>query len=142
MLFPFGHGLSYSSFDVAGTGISGSLSGDDAGAEVAVAVTVKNTGDRPGAQVVQVYLAPPKAGSSGRPPKALVAFGKAHLAPGEQQELRLVFKRDEAAFWAEDAEAWRVEAGEHKVLVATSSSPRDVKAEFSLNVASGFDFSP
>ncbi|CAK7225772.1 hypothetical protein SEUCBS140593_006016 [Sporothrix eucalyptigena] len=139
VMFPFGYGLSYTSFDVGGTELSGSLSGDDANAEVSVTVAVRNTGAMAGSQVIQVYLAPPQGGTNGRPAKSLAAFGKLHLAPREQRDLHLSFKRDAAAFWAKDG-IWRVESGEHKVLVSTSSNPADVKAELSLNVASGFNF--
>ncbi|KAM5343512.1 hypothetical protein ACJ41O_012049 [Fusarium nematophilum] len=143
VLFPFGYGLSYSTFEVSDATLSGSLSGNDADAEVTVAISVRNTSDRAGSEVIQVYLAPPNSGEdSGRPPKALVAFGKVHLAAGEQKELQLSFKRDGAAFWSEDENRWKVEAGEHEVYVSTSSSLQDVKARFTLNASEAFSFGP
>ncbi|RSL59647.1 hypothetical protein CEP53_005698 [Fusarium sp. AF-6] len=142
VLFPFGFGLSYSTFEVSGTVLSGGLSEGDSNSEVAITASVRNTSDRAGSEVVQVYLAPPKgAQNKGRPPKALVAFDKVHLAPGEKKELQLFFKRDGAAFWSEDDKSWRVEAGDHDVYVSTSSSPRDIKSTHTLSVPQGFTFS-
>lgn len=93
VLFPFGYGLSYTSFEVTSSDISGSLSGDNIDEEVSAFVTLRNTGEKKGSQVVQLYPAPPQ-GTHGRPPKALVAFGKAHLEPGEEQDLTLRFTKN------------------------------------------------
>ncbi|KAF6806628.1 thermostable beta-glucosidase b [Colletotrichum sojae] len=143
VLFPFGYGLSYATFEVSGASLSGSLSANDADAEVTVTVTVHNTSTRAGSEVIQVYLAPPKdGGANGRPPKALVAFEKVHLNSGEKKDLQLSFKRDGAAFWAENEGLWKVEAGAHEVFVSTSSSPRDVKSTLGLNVSEAFNFKP
>ncbi|KAJ4205883.1 hypothetical protein NW759_014360 [Fusarium solani] len=141
VLFPFGFGLSYSTFEVSGTALSGTLSEGDANAEVTITASVHNTGDRAGSEVVQVYLAPPKGGKDkGRPPKALVAFDKVHLDPGEKKELQLSFKRDGAAFWSEEDKVWKVEGGDHDLYVSTSSSPQDVKSTHTLNVPQTFSF--
>ncbi|KAI8649153.1 Beta-glucosidase [Fusarium keratoplasticum] len=141
VLFPFGFGLSYSTFEVSGTALSGTLSEADANSEVTITASVHNTGDRAGSEVVQVYLAPPQGGEDkGRPPKALVAFDKIHLGPGEKRELQLSFKRDGAAFWSEEDKLWKVEGGDHDLYVSTSSSPRDVKSTHTLNVPQTFSF--
>lgn len=142
VLYPFGFGLSYSSFEIADATVSGELSESNTEAAVSTFVSVKNTSSTEGAEAIQIYLSPPNAGKDNdRPPQSLVAFGKVALKPGEQQTLELRFKRDGAAFWAEENQMWRVESGKHAVNVSTSSSPKDVKATLSLDVA-GFDFKP
>lgn len=142
VLYPFGYGLSYSTFEISNASISGILSAQDAAAEVTVCVTIKNTSNRDGAETVQVYLCPPNGTRDhNRPPQSLVSFGKVHLRSGELQTLDLGFKRDGAAFWSEEKQAWVIESGTHKVRVSTSSSPNDVKTTLILDVA-GFAFKP
>lgn len=141
VMYPFGFGLSYSTFSVGNVKLSGSID-NSTDAEVTISLTVKNTGGRPGAETIQVYLAPPNDGDSGRPPQSLVAFSKAFLKPNEETQVRLAFGRDAAAFWACDVKAWRVEAGSHEVRIATSSSPRDVKARLRLDVQVMFELRP
>ena len=142
VLYPFGYGLSYSSFEIFSASISGNLSAEDAGAEVLVSVTVKNTSSTDGAETVQVYLSPPDGSRDhDRPPQSLVAFGKVFLKSGDLETLDLHFKRDGAAFWSEQTQRWVIESGIHEVKVSTSSSPDDVKEILSLPV-SGFSFQP
>ncbi|KAF9876903.1 hypothetical protein CkaCkLH20_05749 [Colletotrichum karsti] len=141
VLFPFGYGMSYSTFEVFGVIVSGSLSGDNANAEVTVTTTVRNTSAVVGSEVIQVYVAPPNSGAGNeRPPKALVAFDKVLLAAGEQKELKVVFQRDGVAFWSENDRAWKVEAGDHEILVSTSSAPADIKGKSILNISKSFSF--
>lgn len=98
VLFPFGYGLSYTSFELSDATISGNLSG--ASDVVTVSASVTNTGSRAGAETVQVYVAPPKTGSAnGRPPKALVAFSKVFLQPRESKTVSASFGRDCIAYW-------------------------------------------
>lgn len=151
VLFPFGFGLSYTTFafvdaTIEGTfrkgGDGGSSNASDAPDTVTVSVTVTNTGTTAGSETVQVYLAPPaESAGEGRPPKALVAFEKLHLQAGASKRTQLTFARDGAAYWVE-GQAWRVDGGRHSVTVATSSSPRDVQATLGLDVAEAFDFGP
>ena len=142
VLFPFGFGLSYSTFDISDAVISGSLDGSRSDDTVTVSMTIVNTGSRAGTETVQVYVAPPDSGGEGKPPKALVAFSKLFLGPGETKRVSTSFGREGPAYWAEDAHMWRVDSGRHAVLVGTSSSPRDVKARLELDVSGGFDFCP
>lgn len=146
VLFPFGFGLGYSTFEFGSADLAGSFNKEDGDAEVTIAVTVKNTSLRAGAETVQVYLAPPKSGDDfGRPPKSLVAFEKVFLQPGQEQQVKLAFKRDGAAFWVDEpaeqgGQVWRVEGGRHEVSISTSSSPKDFQAHCILDISKTFDF--
>ncbi|CAK7226915.1 hypothetical protein SCUCBS95973_006361 [Sporothrix curviconia] len=139
VLFPFGFGLSYTSFAFADAALEGTFASTK-NETVTVSVTVTNTGAVAGSETVQLYLAPPAEGAgAGRPPKSLVAFEKLHLSAGESKRTQLTFSRDGAAYWVE-GQAWRVDGGRHSVTVATSSSPRDVKATLELDIKEAFDF--
>ena len=91
VLYPFGFGLSYTSFDVALTGMK------ERDGKIALSVSVTNTGSRAGKEVAQVYVAPPQ-GKLGKPARSLAAFRKtALLQPGETQELAFTLDRDQFA---------------------------------------------
>ncbi len=120
--FPFGHGLSYTSFEYDGLTVEAESSGN-----VVVRFRVKNTGKVTGDEVAQVYVAPPR-GAVPRPPQELKGFARLHLEPGQEQaaEIRL----DERAFsrWATSpggAGGWSVDGGSYEIRVAASS--RDVR---------------
>ena len=114
-LFPFGYGLSYTTFEVkpVETTLTGSA--------VCCRVRVKNTGDRPGKEVVQAYLSAPQ-GQLDRPPRELAAFAKTKLlAPGEEETVLIAFDlRDGAAYDAGRA-AWVLEAGDYVLNVGDGS---------------------
>ncbi|KIV98805.1 uncharacterized protein PV09_09455 [Verruconis gallopava] len=136
--FPFGFGLSYSQFEIIDAACHGSISPDTA---VSVSFTVRNISSRAGAETVQVYLAPPKSSTAGRPPKCLVGFKKVYLDPGQSRRAEISFIKDDAAYWNEDVQKWQVESGEHYIIVASSSATKDVKATIPLTVQ-GFIFDP
>ena len=119
-LFPFGYGLSYTSFEVTAGTVT-----EEAG-RICVGVSVKNTGSRSGKEVVQLYVSQPE-GRLDKPYQVLAAFAKTEeLGPGEEQQLTLSFDlRDLASYDAERA-AWILEAGEYILRLGTSS--RDTKA--------------
>ena len=94
-----------------------------------IVLTVANTGGRAGAEVVQLYLAPPQGGLH-RPRKELKGFRRVELAPGEKR--RVVFPLDRRSF-AVWADGWRVPAGRYGVLVGSSS--RDIRLEGRLEAA-------
>ncbi len=93
--YPFGHGLSYTSFDWSDAGVASPAIGTDGIARLTI--TVRNTGDRAGAEVVQVYLNDPVA-SVVRPVQRLVGFRKVALAPGEVVRLTVDVPADLASF--------------------------------------------
>ena len=118
-LFPFGFGLSYTRFALADLAID--ASSFETGGSVTVSVTVANTGERAGSEVVQLYVGDDDA-SVPRPEKELKAFAKVHLQPGESR--RVVLELDDRAFAFYDVKAqhWMVEAGRFTLRVAQSAA--------------------
>lgn len=113
--FAFGSGLSYTTFDWTGIDVTGS------GTDRAVTVTVTNTGERAGSDVVQVYVRGPRDGAVVRPHQELRGFAKVHLAPGQSDTVTVHLSRRSFAVWDVDAHDWLVEAGRYQVVVARSS---------------------
>ncbi|KAF2414887.1 glycosyl hydrolase [Microbacterium sp. B35-04] len=124
--FPFGHGLSYTSFSYADAAAAVDADGD---VEVTVAVT--NTGERAGREVVQVYTSLPGS-SVQRAPRELKAFASVALKPGETQVVTLTVRRKDLAYWDIRADRWVVEGGEYTVDVAASS--RDIRSTVAVAV--------
>lgn len=114
--FPFGFGLSYTSFDFSELDVV-----EKGPSEWAVSVKVSNTGSIRGAIAVQVYV-----GSSKRVPenpvKALVAFRKARLDAGEAQTVSLIVKARDFASWSEQDQRWKVEAGEYDFSIGRNAA--------------------
>lgn len=117
--FPFGHGLSYTTFDVGSPTVAKN------GSKWDVKVTVKNTGAKTGAEVVQVYLGLPATAGAAQPPKRLVGFTKVELAAGASKEVTLTI--DPAAsnhplsYWNTNTNLWTTPKGTFKVYVGNSS---------------------
>jgi beta-glucosidase len=128
-LFPFGHGLSYTQFEYDGLKVPAKPV--QKGKSVEVKVTVKNTGDTAGKEVVQLYVADPKS-SLPRPPKELKAFAKLALKPGESRTVE--FELDERALSYYDPlrKAWVAEPGEFEILIGSSSRDIRQRAKFTL----------
>ena len=123
-LFPFGHGLAYTSFEMTDLTAPDSV---DAGQPVRIEVSITNTGDRAGEEVVQVYVAALESAVP-RPPKELKAFAKVALAPGETRRVALDLEPGAFAYWDVDGGAWRVDAGAYDLLVGRSAGDVRVKA--------------
>ena len=119
--FPFGHGLSYTTFELSDVNVSvtGSVDGEPALA-AQVSVTVTNTGDRRGAHVVQCYVGD-DAATVTRPPRELKAFAKVRLDPGESQTVTLDLDQRAFSFWSTAHSRWVVEAGDFTISVGSSS---------------------
>jgi beta-glucosidase len=116
--YPFGHGLSYTSFEYSDPAIEATRSG------LRVSVTVTNTGDRAGSEVVQLYVEPPE-GSGHRPPRELRGFAKLHLGPGESGEATFELGVRDFAIADAEGRCWLQDAGTYRVVLAASS--RDPK---------------
>jgi len=119
VLFPFGHGLSYSQITLSDLSLSSASwrSGDE---PLKLEFTLKNTGARPGSQVIQVYVHDLES-SVYRPDQELKAFHKQHLAPGEQRHVTLELDRDAFSYYDPESSRWVVEAGEFEIRIGTSS---------------------
>lgn len=117
-LFAFGHGLSYTTFSI-GKPVADrkSLSGDES---ITFRVTVKNTGDVAGAEVVQLYIADLKS-SLERPVKELKGFRKVYLQPGESREVTFTVGREELSFYDDRIGAWVAEPGDFEARIGNAS---------------------
>jgi len=118
-LFPFGHGLSYTTFKYSGL----KLLSDPNSAEVNVEFEITNTGKRDGAEAAQIYVEPVKP-SVTRPVKELKSFTKVSLKPGEKQKVSLRLDKSAFAFYDPAQKGWVAEKGDYKILVGSSS--RDI----------------
>jgi beta-glucosidase len=122
--FPFGHGLSYTTFSYGNLRVLRSFRRGGA----IVKVRVRNTGDREGAEVVQLYVGfPPGAGE---PPKVLKAFRKVQLDPGQRSTVTLMLDRRDLSVWSEPRDGWVSPSGQYRLMVGSSS--RDIRASASF----------
>ena len=128
-LFPFGFGLSYTSFGYNNLRLSTNTITPDEG--VTVSIDITNTGQRAGQEVVQVYVHD-IAASVLRPIKELKGFVKVALDPGETKTVSLTLDRTAFAYWDDGQHAWLAEAGEFELLVGSSS--QDIRAKATLQV--------
>ncbi len=129
-LFPFGFGLSYTSFSYSELRLSKQEISPNEPLEVSI--TVSNTGQRMGKEIVQVYVRDELASLS-RPEKELKAFAKVQLEPGERRTLTLSLTRDALAYYDDLTHEWVAEAGTFEVLVGASS--QDIRASSSFTLA-------
>jgi beta-glucosidase len=125
-LFAFGHGLSYTTFDYSDLQLE--FTAQDS---IIAHFQLSNSGNRAGAEVVQLYLGD-VACSVDRPRKELKGFEKVFLLPGEQNSVSFVLSKKDLAFYSEQQEKWVVEPGEFKVLIGSSS--RDLRLSKILNI--------
>jgi len=126
-LFPFGHGLSYTSFEYSDLEI-GSTKAEDS---VEITVDVKNTGKREGKEVVQLYVCDVES-SLVRPEKELKAFKKVALKPGETKTIHFSLGKDALSYYDPRRKQWIAEAGEFEILIGSSS--RDIRARGSFSL--------
>ncbi len=117
-LFPFGHGLSYGAFEYHDLGVE-DIGVADTGSGLLVSVTVENTSDRPGREVVQAYVSPPETDVD-RPERELGGFRSVRVAGGERRDVEFTVPRRALARY-DATEGWTVDAGEYRVTVGRSS---------------------
>ena len=127
--YPFGHGLTYTSFAYDEVAVEVHGAGPEVRLEVRVRLT--NTGARAGAEVVQVYVRDPQAAVL-RPVRELKAFRKVALEPGEQREVVVELAARDLSYWHPGLRRWVVEGGAFVVEVGASS--RDVRASVEVDV--------
>ncbi len=132
--FPFGFGLSYTSFEYSDIKLKKKNLTKGEGAKVTF--TIKNTGDVAGSEIAQVYVTKPES-KIFRAPKELKGFVKIHLDPGEEKKVTVELDDRAFAFWNTATEDWCVESGEYKILVGASS--RDIRLEAAAKMKSEDD---
>ena len=120
--FPFGHGLSYTTFEYSGLRLSAAEIPEDG--TLTVTLQVKNTGAVAGEEAVQLYVAPPACGVP-RPEKELRGFEKVALAPGEEKTVSFTLGRRAFAYYSERMQGWAVAPGAYTVEIGASS--RDIR---------------
>jgi beta-glucosidase len=126
-LFPFGYGLSYTTFRYGDLSVSPALT---PGGHVTVGVDVTNTGSRAGADVAQVYLSAPA--SAGEPPRQLKGFQKVYLRPGQTRHLTFTLDQRVFSVWDPAVHAWTTVHGQYQVSVGDSS--RDLPLQATVRV--------
>ncbi len=118
-LFPFGYGMSYTTFSYSKPAISSkTMTAEDS---IQVSVMVKNTGKVAGKEIVQLYIGDEKC-SVLRPVKELKGFRKIELAPGEEKEVTFTIRAEALKFFDDKKHAWIAEPGKFKAYVAASSA--------------------
>ena len=128
-LFPFGHGLSYTTFTYGKPMASAKAMAADG--MLTVTVAVKNTGSIAGKEIVQLYIGDDKC-SVLRPVKELKHFAKVALAPGEEKNVTFTLTPDDLKFYDEASAAWKYEPGKFKAYVCASSA--DVRGVVSFEM--------
>ena len=116
--FPFGHGLSYTTFTIGKPKLSRETG------KIVVNASVTNTGKVAGAEVVQLYIAPPKSDVE-RPVRELKDFAKVFLLPGETKTVEMQFTKRDISYWDIATHDWKATRGTYRIEIGTSS--RDIK---------------
>ncbi len=119
-MYPFGYGLSYTTFQYSDASFSRN----------SVSCTVKNTGTRSGAEVVQVYASFPGSSVSHRPTRKLIGFDRVELAPGESKVVTIPVSDRELAYYDDDTHTWQVESGTVSVSISASSDDHRLTGSF------------
>lgn len=133
-LFPFGYGLSYTTFKYGDLKIAPSVAGATQSSKAVLSFSVTNTGSRAGATVAQVYLANSHPSVS-RPLKELKGFVRVDLKPGESRQVRVPLGDRAFCFYDEKAKQWQAEAGTYELSVGSSSEKIELSGELRLDNA-------
>jgi len=123
VLFPFGFGLSYTSFAYSGLTVKNSN-------ELTVSFTVKNTGKRAGTEIAEVYTSLPD--SAGEPPKRLIGWARVELAAGASKEVSIPVAHDRLTVFDEDSDSWKLVEGSYDVKVGGSSQELPLHQQITL----------
>jgi beta-glucosidase len=126
--FPFGYGLSYTTFKYGGLAVTPEKTNDG---NVRVSFDVTNTGTRAGADVAQIYVGDGHA-KVPRPPKELKGFAKVSLRPGETQRVTVDLNRRSFSYYDVQAKQWRADPGVFEILVGRSSADIQLRGPLTL----------
>ncbi|MGH9405280.1 MAG: glycoside hydrolase family 3 C-terminal domain-containing protein [Terriglobia bacterium] len=128
-LFPFGFGLSYTTFSFSGLRVTPAEA--SAHGPLSVSFTVKNTGERAGAEVAELYIGDPSA-KAPRPVRELKGFERVFLNPGEAREVTFNLNRRSLAYWDTGTKGWKVDPGKFMVYAGDSSENVPLRAAFTV----------
>ena len=123
VLFPFGFGLSYTSFAYSDLRVQ-------SGEALTVTLTVKNTGQREGTEIAEIYAALPS--SAGEPPKRLVGWARVPLKAGASQQVTVSIPRDRLTIYNEAADTWKLVPGNYTILAGSSSRDLPLTQQIAL----------
>jgi beta-glucosidase len=138
VLFPFGHGLSYTKFSYEDLRMNRTTLESGQNQFLTVTVTIRNIGETSGAETVQLYVKSPNSQKVFRPKMELRDFNKLYLAPGETKELTFELNDQSFSYYYVDPDGdtdhdgWAVESGEYQILLGASS--QDIRLEATLTV--------
>ncbi len=133
VLYPFGHGLSYTRF-LVGEPVFSAMD-LKAGQQAEVKVLVTNVGERAGSQVIQLYMGKEGPSVIDRPRRQLLAFGKVWLEPGEAKSVSLLVKADDLRYFDTAQDKWLLEDGKYEIMVCTSCE--DVCSTRTITISGG-----
>ena len=128
-LFPFGHGLSYTTFAYGKATVNKKVMKIDE--QIVITVPITNTGKRIGSEIVQLYISDLKS-SLPRPVKELKGFSKIQLAPGETQEVTFLVDKQALSFFNDSRHEWVAEPGKFEAQIAASATDIKSKVTFEL----------
>ena len=118
-MFPFGYGLSYTTFGYADLAVVRTADG-----MCTARFRIRNTGAREGSEAAQLYIAPP-SGQVPRPPRELKGYTKVHLKPGEEKTVEIPIAANAFAYWSPAGNKWTVDAGTYRIHIGSNS--RDLR---------------
>jgi beta-glucosidase len=128
-LYPFGFGLSYTTFAFSDLRVSPETASADG--PITVSFDVTNTGHRGGTDVAQVYVGDPSAKIK-RPVKELKGYEKVRLEPGKKEHVSVTLDRRSLAYWDVDSNGWKVDPGQFTVFVGDSSANTPLRKDFTV----------
>ena len=135
-LFPFGHGLSYTSFSLSNMTVSQIVGGHEdsiTDETLEISVSIQNDGSRSGAETAQVYISPPPTSRVMRPARELKGFKKVKLESGEKRDVTVSIPLSLAtSYWDEARSAWVSEAGEYTATIVGTGEGNTVSQTFTL----------
>jgi beta-glucosidase len=139
--FPFGYGLSYTTFRLDNLRLSSDVLDVESGEPIVAAVDVTNTGNCPGKEVVQLYIVDPRS-TVQKPPKELKGFAKVAVAPGQTVTVEMAIDARSLQHYDSQLKQWCVEPGTFEVLVGTSSADVPLRASFEAAGPNPYAYGP